>query len=261
MSLGYPRAGRQTLPVPIPELVCHRGFAGRYPENTLSAIRGALEVKASWIEIDVQLSADGEVVLFHDETTDRMCGVPGSIHERTVPELAKLRAPEPQRFGARFPDERIATLHEVVALLRESELTPTLFVEVKPIAVEHHGVEFTLARVLEALAPIHDQCVLISFVLDLLVAAKGKLPLGFIVKHFDEISDGTLDELDPEYVFCNHEKIPADASLEFDFRLAVYEVVDPALALELGRRGAPLVETFEYVAMSEALAAAARDDA
>ena len=49
----------------------HRGFSGKYPENTMLAFQKAVEIGADGIELDVQLTKDGEVVIIHDETIDR----------------------------------------------------------------------------------------------------------------------------------------------------------------------------------------------
>jgi glycerophosphoryl diester phosphodiesterase len=79
--------------------VAHRGGARLAPENTLPAFDRAAAVGADAIETDVRLSADREVVVFHDEQTDRITGEPGTIEARTLAEIARLDA------GARFsPD-------------------------------------------------------------------------------------------------------------------------------------------------------------
>ena len=77
---------------PGPYLVAHRGGALLWPENTLAAFDGAARLGADAIELDVRLTADGEVVVFHDETTERTCGEPGSIEARTLAELRRLDA-------------------------------------------------------------------------------------------------------------------------------------------------------------------------
>ncbi|MGF1546037.1 MAG: glycerophosphodiester phosphodiesterase family protein, partial [Thiotrichales bacterium] len=61
------------------DLVAHRGYALRYPENTLPAIEAALAAGARYVEIDVQLSADQVPVLFHDRSLMRMCEVTGAL--------------------------------------------------------------------------------------------------------------------------------------------------------------------------------------
>src|SRR5690349_22032690 len=66
----------------LPGLVAHRGWAAKFPENTVPAVAAALEAGATWAEVDVQLSSDGRPVLFHDRTLERMCGAAGAVHQR-----------------------------------------------------------------------------------------------------------------------------------------------------------------------------------
>lgn len=70
-------------------VIAHRGFAGRYPENTRSAFAAASrspEVDA--VELDVMPTADGEVVVFHDETPARVTDAPAAVRDRPVWEFA-----------------------------------------------------------------------------------------------------------------------------------------------------------------------------
>ncbi|MFR8333024.1 MAG: glycerophosphodiester phosphodiesterase family protein [Oscillospiraceae bacterium] len=53
------------------EVICHRGYSSRYPENTMLAFQKAIETGADGIELDVHLTRDGEVVVIHDELVDR----------------------------------------------------------------------------------------------------------------------------------------------------------------------------------------------
>lgn len=71
----------------------HRGLfdnKGGIPENSLAAFRRA-RAHGYGVELDVQLSKDGQVVVFHDDTLDRVCGVPGHLYEKDYAELKKLR--------------------------------------------------------------------------------------------------------------------------------------------------------------------------
>jgi glycerophosphoryl diester phosphodiesterase len=77
---------------PGPYLVAHRGGARLWPENTLPAFDGAARLGADAIELDVRLTADGEVVVFHDESTERVAGEPGSIEARSLAEVGRLDA-------------------------------------------------------------------------------------------------------------------------------------------------------------------------
>jgi len=237
-----------------PDLVAHRGWAARFPENTRSALEGAIGAGARFIEVDVQVSADGHPVLFHDRTLDRLCGVPGAVHQRTLAELASLSCAERDRFGDRFAAERIAELSDLTTLL-ESHPKVFAFVEIKRVSVEILGSAAVLERVLPVLEPVRSRVALISFSLPFLGHARARtsLPLGAV---FDHLSDRDLRqtrELAPEFVFCDVDGLPATGPLGAEgSRLAVYEVADPGLARTLAARGVDLVETF---AIGEMLAA------
>lgn len=86
--------------------IAHRGLHDlkeNTPENSLAAFRAAIEHGFA-IEIDIHLTADGEVVVFHDDTLQRMCGVDGRPEEKTLAELKQLRL--------QGTDEQIPTLQE-----------------------------------------------------------------------------------------------------------------------------------------------------
>ena len=93
----------------------HRGAAGHAPENTLASIRKALEMGADRIEIDVQQSKDGVVVIMHDKTLKRTTNGKGYVRNKTFAELSALVAPA--EFAASFPNEKIPTLEEALILI------------------------------------------------------------------------------------------------------------------------------------------------
>ena len=73
--------------------IAHRGLHGlaeNTPENSLAAFRAAVE-RGYAIEIDIHITADGEVVVFHDDDLKRMCGVEGRPEDKTLAELKTLR--------------------------------------------------------------------------------------------------------------------------------------------------------------------------
>src|SRR5690625_2533442 len=72
--------------------VAHRGASGYAPENTMAAFDRAFEMKADFIEIDVQMSADGEVVAIHDLMIDRTTDGTGRVDNFTLEELRQLDA-------------------------------------------------------------------------------------------------------------------------------------------------------------------------
>lgn len=71
------------------KLIAHRGFADEYPENTLRAVRKASEV-SDVVEVDVRRCGSGELVVFHDDTVDRVTDGVGAVSEYALPELRAL---------------------------------------------------------------------------------------------------------------------------------------------------------------------------
>lgn len=75
------------------ELMSHRGGSREYVENTLPAFRHSVLLKVDLLEMDVQLTKDGHVVVFHDNTLERMCGVVGKISDYNYNDLPDLLIP------------------------------------------------------------------------------------------------------------------------------------------------------------------------
>ena len=73
-------------------VIAHRGWSGKYPENTMLAFRKAVEAGCDGIELDVHLSKDGEVMIIHDEALKRTSGMNGAVSEWTRSELEKISA-------------------------------------------------------------------------------------------------------------------------------------------------------------------------
>ncbi len=242
------------------ELVAHRGYAARYPENTLAALEAAIEAGAKFVEVDVQLSSDGFPVLFHDRTLDRMCGVPGAVHETTLSDLRALSCGERGKFGDRFQREGLLSLAGFVQLLSRHP-NVRAFVEIKRIAIERFGRERILERVLPALDAAIHQCTLISFSLDFLAVAREAhpIPLGAVFDAWAEREQQIVADIAPEFVFVDIDGLPATGELRHPgARVAVYEVADVAVARALAARGVDLVETFQIAEMIAALGAAPR---
>ena len=89
----------------------HRGASAVAPQNTLAAFRRAVELGADGVELDVQLSADGAVVVIHDFTVDKTTDGTGRVADKTLAELKSLDAGG--KFSPQFAGERIPTLAEV----------------------------------------------------------------------------------------------------------------------------------------------------
>ncbi len=101
------------------EIFAHRGASQYAPENTMAAFALAQEQKADGIELDVQLSKDGEVVVIHDETIDRVSNGKGAVGDFTLEELRAFS------FGngmEGYGSEGIPTLREVLQMIRPWEM-------------------------------------------------------------------------------------------------------------------------------------------
>ncbi len=103
-------AGRNIL------IAAHRGDALHAPENSISAIESALERGASVIEMDIQMTRDGVLVLHHDTSLIRMAGVPEPVSDFTYEELRKLEIGS--AFEKNYTGERIPTLREALLAVR-----------------------------------------------------------------------------------------------------------------------------------------------
>ncbi|CAN0606517.1 unnamed protein product, partial [Ectocarpus sp. 12 AP-2014] len=97
-------------------ITAHRGSALKAPENTISAIEQAIEDGADYIEIDVQITADGVPVLWHDSDMKRIFGLRERVSETSFADIRDLDAGT--WFDRQFGDERIATLADAIDTVR-----------------------------------------------------------------------------------------------------------------------------------------------
>lgn len=114
----------------------HRGASGYAPENTLVSFRKAADMQADGIELDVQRTKDGKLVVMHDETVDRVSDGKGWLKDFTYEELEKLNV------NGSFPEYgtvRVPTLEEVYRLVLKTDMTVN--VELKTGIVFYDGLE------------------------------------------------------------------------------------------------------------------------
>lgn len=116
----------------MPAVIGHRGAAGHAPENTLVSLEKAAELGVRWVEFDTKLTADGHVVLFHDDTLERTTGGRGAVAETTLAELQALDAGSWFDGGSQgaYAGERVPTLKEAMETLARLDLGAV--VEIKP---------------------------------------------------------------------------------------------------------------------------------
>lgn len=116
-------------------IVAHRGASEQYAEHTRAAYLQAVAEGADGLECDVQLTADGAVVLWHDPTVDRTSDGSGPLHERTLAQLRRLdayswREPAlPAAYGG--PGDQVLTLDELITIALEAGRPIELVIELK----------------------------------------------------------------------------------------------------------------------------------
>ena len=159
------------------QITAHRGSSRSAPENTLSAMEAAIEELADSVELDVQMSADGVIVLGHDANLKRVAGLNRAISSLTFEELRQLDVGS--WFSAEFAGEQIPTLEEVMEVCRGKI---NLNIEIKNV-----GKDSELpARVVELILEqgMEEQCVITSTSLNYLKQVKELVPqlrTGYII--------------------------------------------------------------------------------
>jgi len=224
-----------------PWLCAHRGASGIAPENTLAAVGRALDLGAGMVEVDLQLTVDGHLVLFHDTRLERTTNGRGPLHGRTVAQLRGLDAGS--WFGADFRGERIPTLHELLQVARGRS---SLNLELK----RHGREEDLVSRVVSCLEgeALTDWCILTSFDHDLIAELGRRLPsdwrLGLILGAADW-DEALLDR--PEAVLSIHHRLATPERLArihaAGKQAHVWTVDDPARMRDLRAAGADVIIT------------------
>lgn len=151
------------------KITAHRGSSGTAPENTAVAIEEAIRSGAEYVEIDVQETLDGRIVLLHDEDLKRTTGFKKNIRETNFSELADLEAGA--WFDEKFRGEKIPLLEDIIELCRGRIL---LNIELKFNGSQQQLAERVAALVINA--KVEDSVVITSFELPLIDRIKKIVP-------------------------------------------------------------------------------------
>lgn len=116
----------------------HRGYAAKYPENTMISFRAAMELGVDAVEFDVWLSKEKTPVIIHDGNCKRTCGVDVHVNDMTVEEMKKLSAHYADKFGDQYADQNVCipTLEELLQLRAQLRPDMMLGVEIKEYTEE-----------------------------------------------------------------------------------------------------------------------------
>jgi glycerophosphoryl diester phosphodiesterase len=120
--------------------IAHRGASGHAPENTMAAFRRAVELGASFIETDLQITRDARVIAMHDFTLDRTTNGRGQVHLLTLEEIRTLDAGAwfGDQGGMAFPGEHVPTLKEILDFAKERDVIFYLEIKSGPAwGIEH----------------------------------------------------------------------------------------------------------------------------
>lgn len=169
----------------LPKLVGHRGASALAPENTMASFKRALADGADIVELDVRVTADGVVIVMHDDTVDRTTDGSGGVSELTLEEIQGLDAGS--WFHPRFAGEPVPTLAEVLGW---AQGRVELFLEIKYDWSSSEIDPRLVPAVVDLVAEraMVDEVALISFNVAPLVEAATLLP-GLTV--------GPMDRRDP----------------------------------------------------------------
>jgi glycerophosphoryl diester phosphodiesterase len=241
----------------LPQLIAHRGNAAEFPENTLQAFESAIELGVRNIEFDVQLTSDKVPVVFHDTDLQRVADRDGCVHDLSWAELAETPVGEIKRFGRRYAFTYPPSLAQVVDAIAAWD-GATAFVEIKRASLRRFGREVVLKRVADVLRPVLDKCVLISFDLASvkILRAMTKARIGWVLEQYDDASQLEAAAAAPDFLFCNLERVPAEATQLWagPWDWAIYEVRDLATARHCLGLGARYVESMTVRGMLAAYA-------
>ena len=167
------------------KVFAHRGYSGKYPENTMEAFRGAFAAGADGIELDVQLSKDGQLVIIHDETLDRTTTGKGYVKDYTLSELKQLDA-----SGKLFSGLQLPSFEEYCEWVKNTPLITNI--ELKTSIVYYEEIEEKTAEMVKAFR-LEDRVIFSSFNHLSIVRMKQLLPecpVGALVEHDDRRNAG-----------------------------------------------------------------------
>lgn len=214
------------------EVTAHRGHARAAPENTISAVRKAIESGAEYAEVDVLQTSDGVVVLLHDRDFKRVSGDSRRISEMTFDTVRKLDVGS--WFSPAFAGERVPTLEEVMKLARGKI---RLNIEMK-----FFDNDLSLARSVERLIRENDfekECIVTSFNLEALMEIKRLNPrirVGLIVAQ----AVGNISKLDVDLFSIRADWLTDKTLRDIKRRgkeVHVWTVNDPLESARLIKRG------------------------
>ncbi|MEH7082609.1 glycerophosphodiester phosphodiesterase family protein [Neobacillus drentensis] len=176
------------------DTVAHRGASGYAPENTIAAFDKGVDMKADYIEIDVQRSKDGKLVIIHDTKVDRTTDGTGYVKDLTFDQIRSLDAGSWK--GEQFKGEKIPTFDEI---LDRYHGKIGILIELKSPEL-YPGIEEMVAQELKERnldKPQNEKIIIQSFNFESMKKANSllpKVPIGVLTSNRADTSEQSLKE-------------------------------------------------------------------
>ena len=231
-----------------PVLVAHRGYSGRYPENTLLSYEAAYEHGARYMELDLQMTVDLVPVLHHDDSLQRMAGVDLDVRDIKAKQFKALKGSYPERFEKEFEDNPFTTFRAFCKWLKQRP-DATIFVEIKQESIDRFGIPLFIDEVHKRIlkSEVEDQCVIISFNDEVVEYSRkiSSMRTGWVLPKWTDKNQDVVRALKPEFMFCDKTILPANDEQIWrgSWQWAVYNLDDVSSAIEMANRGIPFLET------------------
>ncbi len=238
------------------KLVAHRGDNTNYPENSYAAIEAALKAGALNIEFDIQVNADGALLVFHDTDFKRVGDLDVSIFDLSNDQIRALSAHLPDRFGDKFLPTQVSYLDEILDLLQRYPKIHA-FVEIKRESLARWGLAEVLDKIFKALRGFESQVTIISFSSSAIKYTQqhSKLRTGFVFYQYNECTQNISTILQPDYLICAYTIFPEKDKLwQGNWQWMVYSINDIELMKQLCLRDEiSLIETDNISLMLQSL--------
>jgi len=178
--------------------IAHRGFSGQYTENTMTAFEKAYEAGADGIELDVRLSKEGQVVIFHDGKIDRMTQGKGAVSDYTLEDLQSYPIIT-HPLQKSIKQEVIPTLSDYLTWVKDKPLLTNI--ELKSIK-KNYRLELRVAEAIQTFE-LEDDVIISSFLANSLIRMKiltPKIKTGLLLSKYDEEKIEMAHELGVDYI-------------------------------------------------------------
>ena len=177
-------------------IIAHRGAAGAAPENTLAAIRQAIQDDSDWVEIDVQESRDGHVIVVHDSDFMKLAGRAEKVWDTDLSAIQQIDVGS--WFDPKFSNERVPTLEQVLQVIRDGD--SSLVIELKYYGHDD-ALEQRVVEIVEAMDMSH-RVVIMSLKLEGVHKLK-KLRPGWTGGLLAATALGDITRLDADFLAVN----------------------------------------------------------